>query len=247
MGSEKAVEMTEVNGRLVEGVVANLPMFRQASRAHLADVTRHARAVHAPRGEIVCRRNDPMPGLYAVAFGLVKLSLGDDPGDEKVLRLVGPGETFGEAVAFLERPCPVNATALTDTLLVMIPSGPLFALIERDARFARSLIASLSQRMHALVADVEASALRTGLQRVAAYLESLTEPGPALGSANVRLPATKTVIAARLGVTKETFSRLLRELSDLGLVEVTRRDIALLDRDRLAAVARGAARAAAEA
>jgi CRP-like cAMP-binding protein len=238
----KTAKMTETNGRLIEGVVANLPMFKQATRAHLADVTRSARAVHAPRGAVICRRNDPMPGLYAVAFGLVKLALGEEPGEEKVLRLVGPGETFGEAVAFLERPCPVNAIALTDTLLVMIPSGPMFALIERDARFARSLIASLSLRMQALVADVEAAALRTGLQRVAAYLESLTEPGPALGRANVRLPATKTVIAARLGVTKETFSRLLRELTDQGLVQVTRREITLLDRARLAAVARGTAR-----
>jgi CRP/FNR family transcriptional regulator len=55
------------------------------------------------------------------------------------------------------------------------------------------------------------------------------------------LPATKTGIAARLGVTKETFSRLLRELTEMGLVQVTRREITLIDRARLAAVARGTA------
>jgi len=66
-----------------------------------------------------------------------------------------------------------------------------------------------------------------------------TVPVPQVdGAAQVRLPTTKTVIASQLGVTKETFSRLLRELAQLGLITVARREIALLDRDRLAEIAR---------
>jgi CRP-like cAMP-binding protein len=226
---------------VLEGVIANLPMFRQAPRQSLAELARHAHSQQVHRGAAVCRRGDPMPGFYAVAYGMVKLALRTDAGEEKVLRLVGAGETFGEAVMFLEKPCPVDAIALADTLLVVLPAEPVFALLERDPRFARSLIASLSQRMHGLVADVEASALRGGLQRVAAYLDAhaeLCEDGAAL----VRLPTTKTVIASHLGITKETFSRLLRELAQLGLIAVARREIALLDRSGLAELARNGPR-----
>lgn len=226
--------MTAANGRLIEGLITNLPIFRQAARVHLDEVVRHARAETVSRGAAICRHGERMEGLFAVAYGLVKLALRGDAGDEKVLRLVGPGETFGEAVVFLERPCPVDAIALADSMVVIVPGAVLLALIERDSRFARGMIASLSQRMHALVADVESSALRSGVQRVAAYLESLAEPGAA--QAKVRLPATKTVIAARIGVTKETFSRLLRDLADQGLVSVSKRDIVLLDRERLTAL-----------
>jgi CRP-like cAMP-binding protein len=222
---------------VLEGVIANLPMFRQAPRQNLAELARHARSLHVHRGTAVCRRGDPMPGFYALAYGMVKLALRTDAGEEKVLRLVGPGETFGEAVMFLEKPCPVDAIALADSLLVVLPAEPVFALLERDPRFARSLIASLSQRMHGLIADVEAAALRGGLQRVAAYLDAHAERGDD-GAAQVRLPTTKTVIASHLGVTKETFSRLLRELAKLGLITVARREIALLDRARLAEIAR---------
>ena len=222
---------------VLEGVIANLPMFRQAPRQSLAELARHARSQQVSRGTAVCRRGDPMPGFYAVAYGMVKLALRTDAGEEKVLRLVGPGETFGEAVMFLEKPCPVDAVALADTLLVMLPAAPVFALLESDPRFARSLIASLSQRMHALVADVEASSLRGGLQRVAAYLDAHAESRED-GVARVRLPTTKTVIASHLGVTKETFSRLLRELAQLGLIEVARREITLLDRAGLDEIAR---------
>ena len=220
-------------------MITNLPIFRQAARAHLDEIVRHARAEPVARGAAICRRGERVEGLFALAYGLLKLTLRGDAGDEKVLRLVGPGETFGEAVVFLDRPCPVDAIALSDSMVVIVPAAPLFALIERDPRFARGMIASLSQRMHALVADVESSALRSGVQRVAAYLDSLAEPG--ITQAKVRLPATKTVIAARIGVTKETFSRLLRELADQGFVSVSKRDIVLLDRERLAALVRGGA------
>jgi CRP-like cAMP-binding protein len=219
---------------LLEGVIANMPMFRQVARPHLAELARHARVQHVRRGGTVCRRGEMMNCFFGLAYGLVKLSLRADGGDEKVLRLVGPGETFGEALVFRERPNPLDAVALADTMLVVFPSQAVNALLERDANFAKGLLSSLSERMHNLVAEVEASTLLSARQRVVAYLDSLALDG---APARVRLPATKTVIAARLGVTKETFSRLLRELANQGLISVEKREIVLRDRARLADIA----------
>lgn len=226
--------MTTLNGRLVEGVIANLPMFRQVPRPLLAELMRHAHAQHVRRGEFAARRGEHLPGLLAVAYGLVKLSLRGASREEKILRLLGPGDTFGEAVLFVERPVLVDAVALADTLLAVIPAAPLLALVERDVRFTRALLASMSQRMHALVADFEATTLHGAQERVAAYLGSLAAPGAA--AAAVRLPAAKTVIAARLGITKETLSRILRELARQGLIAVNKREITLRSCAALAAL-----------
>ncbi len=226
---------------LLEGVIANMPMFRQVARPNLAELARHARVQHVRRGGTVCRRGEMMNCFFGLAYGLVKLSLRADGGDEKVLRLVGPGETFGEALVFRERPNPLDAVALADTMLVVFPAQAVNALIERDPNFARGLLSSLSERLHNMVAEVEASTLLSARQRVVAYLDSLAANGAA---GRVRLPATKTVIAARLGVTKETFSRLLRELANQGLIAVDKRDIVLRDRPRLAEIAHPSAPAA---
>ena len=86
--------------------------------------------------------------------------------------------------------------------------------------------------MHNLVEEIEAGTLLSARQRIASYLLALTA-----SAGHVRLPVTKTLIASHLGVTKETFSRLLREFADHGLIVVDNRDIALNDRARLAAVA----------
>jgi CRP-like cAMP-binding protein len=222
------------NGGVAAGVLANLPMFRRTPRAQLAQLARQARVQHAHRGELVARAGERPSGLMAVGYGLVKLSLKGASG--KVLRLVGPGETFGEVVLFLDEPLPVDATALSDTMLVVLPAAPLLGLIDRDPAFSRALLASVCQRMHALIVDFEAATLHGARERLAAYLDALAEPG----STVAQLPAAKTVVAARLGVAKETLSRLLHQFAEEGLIAVQRRSITLLDRERLAAAARGA-------
>lgn len=223
---------------LLEGVIANMPLFRTVARPQLAELARHARVQHVRRGATICRRGEMLNCFFGVAYGLVKLALRADGGEEKVLRLVGPGETFGEALVFRERPNPLLAMALSDSMLVVFPGPVVIGLIEHDPGFARGLLANLSERMHNLVAEVEASTLLSARQRVAAYLESL-----AAENGRARLPATKTVIAARLGVTKETFSRLLREMANQGLIEVEKRDIVLRNRAGLAQMAQGNAHA----
>lgn len=214
-----------------------MPMFRQVARPQLAELARHARVQHVRRSATVCRKGETLNCFFGVAYGLVKLALRADSGEEKVLRLVGSGETFGEALVFRERPNQLDAVALADTMLVVFPTQAVVALLEHDTNFARGLLSSLSERMHELVAEVEASTLLSARQRVASYLESLAADQ---SGDRARLPATKTVIAARLGVTKETFSRLLRELANQALIEVEKRDILLRDRAGLAAIARGA-------
>jgi len=223
--------------RLALGVLARVPLFQQVSRQHFAEVVRQARTLHYGRGQIVARRGELVPGLLAVAYGMVKLTLRGASGAERVLRLVGPSQTFGEVALFRQQPLPLDAVAVVDTGLVLVPAATLLALIDSDAHFARGLVASLCQRIHAMVSDFEAVSMHGATERLAAYLQSLADSPQA---ASVTLPAAKKLIAARLGMTKETFSRALRELARDGLVRVAGRNIALLDRERLARAGHGA-------
>ena len=215
-------------------LLAELPIFRRTPRLVLAELARKSRIQDAPAGAIVVRRGERLPGLMVIGYGLVKLTLKGET--ERVLRLVGPGETFGEAALFLEQPIQVDVTALADAELIIVPADALLLLFDRDPRFARGLLASLCQRLHALVADFEAATVPRARERLAAYVGSLVDQG----QATAQLPAAKGVIASRLGMTKETFSRLLRAFINEGLITVAKREIRLLDRAALDAVARGA-------
>ena len=110
---------TNGNGRdprLIEGVISNLPLFRDVGRSHVVLVASYARIEHCRRGALIARQGERLPGVIAVAYGLAKLVLPRRRGEEKVLRFLGANESFGEASALLDRPCPVDVVALADRL-----------------------------------------------------------------------------------------------------------------------------------
>jgi CRP-like cAMP-binding protein len=88
-----------------------------------------------------------------------------------------------------------------------------------------------------LLREIDARIGCSSAKRLAAYLESLAEPQTGSAACAIQLPVTKSALAARLGITKETMSRLLRALKDQGLIAMAGGNITILDRTRLAGIA----------
>ena len=180
------------------------------------------------------QRGDPCEGFHLVGYGQVKLAITSPQGAEKVVEVIGPGMSFGEAVMFLEKPYPVYAQALSDSLLLHVSKSAVFAEIERNPRFSLQLLGGLSRRLHGLVGDVEAYSLRSGAQRVIGYLLRDLHVLEAQGNrGEVTLPIGKGVIASRLNLTPQHFSRILHELTARGLIAVEGRKVIITDLDRL--------------
>ena len=229
-------------GVAVREVLAGLALFSQLDPEHLDLVHAGTRQRRLARGEVLFHAGDPCTAFFCVASGQVKLTLSAPDGGEKVLEIISAGETFGEAVMFAGRPYPVSAIALLGTELLTIPATVVLDLVAGDPIFARRMLAGMSVRLHTMINDVEAISLRTGTQRVVGLLLALAGDrsadragGPV--PVTVTLGAGKAVLASRLNLTPETFSRSLRELSAAGLIAVRGRQIVLLDRAGLAAAA----------
>lgn len=215
----------------VVDVLARLPLFSQVPGDQLAVLAVASRAVRLARGEVLFHRGEECAGFFVVLTGQVKLAVTSADGNEKVLEIISPGETFAEGVMFADRPYPVTATGLAAGTLLAVPRQAVLDLIDAEPTFARRMLAGMSVRLHTMVADVSAMALTTATQRVIGFL--LAQPG--VGEGRVRLPAGKAVVASRLSLTPETFSRVLRLLVDERLVQVHGRDVALLDVTALSA------------
>lgn len=214
----------------VQAFLANLPLFKEMDATELDRIARGTREVHAARGEVLFRKGDACEGFHLVVYGQVKLAFTSLNGVDKVVELMGPGQSFGEAVMFTERPYPVYSQALADTMLLYIAKGVVFEEIERDPAFARKMIGGLSRRLHGLVSDLESYTLHSGMQRVIGYLlRDEPEKGNHAAPLNVALPSSKLVIASRLNLTPEHFSRILHDLAEAGLIRVEGRSITLLD------------------
>lgn len=216
-------------------ILSRLPLFQELSPTQLAKLEPACRERRLSKGSMLFQKGDPAKGFFVVVFGQIKLAFPSAQGNEKVVQIVGPRQSFGEAVMFLDLPCPVFAEALLDSLLLQIGSGPVFDLLETDPLFARRMLAGLSMRLHSLVQDVETYSLRSSAQRVVGYLlqHCPQNEGACEGSFDISLPTSKQVIASRLNLTPETLSRIFHDLTANGLIAVSGKQITINDAKRL--------------
>ena len=218
----------------VQAFLANTPLFKELAADELERIAAGTREVRAERAQILFHRGDPALGFHIIVYGQVKLAFTSPRGDEKVVELLGPGQSFGEAVMFMERPHVVSAQTLADSMLLYVNREIVFEELARDAKFVRRIIAGLSRRLHHLMGDLETYSLHSGTQRVIGYLLRDSDDDTAPGSPlEVILPAAKGVIASRLNLTQEHFSRILHELTERRLIEVRGRSILIADVARL--------------
>jgi CRP-like cAMP-binding protein len=210
-------------------------MFSEMNAAELDRIALNTLPVHVEKGQTVCHTGDPCTGFHVVVYGQVKLGFTSPQGVEKVVEIVRPGQSFGEALMFLDAPYIVFAQALADSMLLHVARHAVLDELGRDPGFARRMLSGLAQRLHGLVRDVEAYTLRSSHERVIGYL--LAEaPEDANGeAAEVHLSAGKSVIASRLNMTPEHFSRILHELGNDGVIEIQGRTVRIPDLGRLRA------------
>jgi CRP/FNR family transcriptional regulator, dissimilatory nitrate respiration regulator len=210
--------------------LARLPLFNDMAPAELDRIAEKTTELRVERGDTIFRRGDPCIGFHIVIYGQVKLAFVSPQGDEKVVEIIGPGQSFGEALMFMGKPYIVSAQALADTLLLHVAQSVVFDGLEHDAGFARKMLAGMSRRLHGLIGDIESNSLRSGTQRVIGYL---LKGEPHGDGDNLTLDVGKAVIASRLNLTPEHFSRILHDLADKQLIKVNGRKITILDVEKL--------------
>jgi CRP-like cAMP-binding protein len=220
------------HGINIEALLARVPLFNELENAEIARLARGSRELIAARGDILFHKGDTPTGFYLIVYGQVKLAFTSSHGSEKVVDILAQGKTFGEAVMFMDKPFMVYAQALTESLLLHISKTAILDELDRDPRLGRKMIAGLAMRLHHLMTDVESYSLHSGRQRIIGYLLRDNPDDDAKGI-TITLPTNKGIIASRLNLTQEHFSRILHELSEKGLIAVAGRNIHIPDVDRL--------------
>lgn len=217
----------------IENFLTNLSMFGQLDKAAIERLTEGTTEVDAPRETLIFRRGDPCTGLYLLVFGQAKLSLETTRGDEKVVDLIGPGMSFGEAAMFLEKPYLVTAQTLADSKLLHVAKDVVLNEVRENPDFSERVIEVICRHLYQGTVDLESYTLRSGTERVVDFLLNHELHTRFNGALRVTLPAKKGIIASRLNLTHEHFSRILHELMNKRLIEVDGRQVCISDIGRL--------------
>ncbi len=197
-------------------VLLRLPMFNGLDSAIVRTVLAEAHVRRYSKDKLLFSQDDPAIAFYVVFSGWVKLFRLSESGHEAVIALVGPAESFAEAAMFDSGLYPVNAGVVENARMLVVPAKPFLARLHDDPGLCFQIMGAMSQWLRRFVQDVEQLTAHTTSERLADFLLKLC-PHQQSGPTTIHLPTDKSLIAGRLGMQPETFSRSLAKLRPLGV------------------------------
>lgn len=209
-------------------MLRGIALFADLPPGQIDMLARGACVRQLARGLIIYRSGETASEVHCVLSGHVKRTTEPQGNDDTVLDLIYPGQMFGETELIAGRPRISFAIAAETTRLLCIGSKTFSELLQSTPQLSTRLLAGLARRQLEMESDTLASRSMDGHQRLLDYL--LQQSGGLSArdqETQLYLPSTKRLIAARLGMTPETFSRCLRSLAEDDLLTVQGRTIRL--------------------
>ena len=211
-------------------------LFTALEPGQFQKVIDSTRVVRLNDGQRLFDHGQPARHFFYLRTGQLKLFRSSPSGGEKIIEIVQPRETFAQAVMFMEPSggYPVSAEAIEPSVLLGFDSEVMRSVLRESVDTCFRVLASLSHRLRQQVDEIEKLTLHPAISRVAGYLVAQV-PGDVPLSPEIHLTAPKNVIASRLGIQPETFSRVASRLMKDDLICVQGQYIVLLDVEGLRA------------
>jgi CRP/FNR family transcriptional regulator, dissimilatory nitrate respiration regulator len=209
------------------------PLFSGLDAENINYFASHGHVKNYTKGSDLFAMGDRAEAFFFILDGWIKLYRMTREGEEVIINVFAPGETFAEAAVFspLQR-YPVNAQAVEDTTVLEIPRQLFVDKIRENSDLALMMLGSISARQRLLVQQIEQLTAKNAPQRIGTFLLRLC-PAQQKKNVIVNLPYDKSLIARRLNIQPETFSRALTQLKPHG-VSMAKRQITIKDTDHLA-------------
>jgi CRP/FNR family transcriptional regulator, dissimilatory nitrate respiration regulator len=216
-------------------------LFSDLNDSDLSTLSRLAVNRQSPRDATIFREGREAQGFFILLAGSVKLTKSSPDGKEYILRLVNPGETFGEAAVLAEAGYPATAIALEDCQTLYFPKADFLHLLTISPTLARNMLATVSRLLFHLTRQLEDLSLKEVSSRLARYIleQCLEIHGRIDAGLTFDLAITKTHLASYLGTISETLSRTLARLKNLGAIAEDKGRITITDPSLLQNIARG--------
>lgn len=191
-----------------------LPLFSGLPEEMIQRLLGNAIVRTHPRGTVLFVQGDPAAYFYVIFSGWVKLYRLNEKGDEAIVEIFGLGESFAEGAMHGAGKYPVCGETVSECRLLEIPTDAFRRMIQSAPDLAINMLGSMAIRLKGFVRRTEQSHSMSAAQRVASFLLKFCPSTES--STTIHLPYDKLLIAGRLGMKPETFSRAMAKLREVG-------------------------------
>ncbi|TVP13271.1 Crp/Fnr family transcriptional regulator [Shewanella sp. KCT] len=171
--------------------------------------------------------------FYLVIQGHLQLYRTSLQGQDKVIEVVREGRTFAEALMFSRQASyPVSAQAVSHCTLVSFDSEGYLAMLRGNPDACIAIMAEMSVRLRKDINEVELLSVQNAQSRLLLFLlRNMQKIGDNQGRVELDIP--KRVLASRLSIQPETFSRLMKKMVTEGIIGESRGAIDIKDLGKL--------------
>ncbi len=204
-------------------MLSDTPLFSALTPEHLRLISGHGVSRTYPKNLVLIHEGDRSDSLYVIVSGKVKVYVSDKDGKEAMLNIQGPGEYFGELALIDASPRSASVMTLEESHLIVVSRAAFQRCISEHPTIAVELIGLLAQRIRTLTENVKNLALLDVYGRVAHTLLKMASDQD--GQLVIEQRLTHQDIAHMVGASREMVSRIMKDLSSGGYIQVKNRKI----------------------
>jgi len=215
-------------------IIINLPLFGSLDPDQLQQVNLHSHKCTLKSGQFLFHQGDECHEFFILKSGIIKLFRLTLTGNEKVIEIIRPGQSFAEAIMFMgeNSKYPIHAVSLSHSEIISVNAHHYRQILSQSVEICFNMMGYMSVRMHKLLEEVDRLTLHNATFRIANFLLELQKTQNNHSNL-IKLDISKQVVASQLAIKPETFSRILKQLSNKKIILVKENAIHLLDEPKL--------------
>lgn len=212
---------------IIENTLRSCQLFVGLPTSDVAAIASFAVPKNLDKGDYLFHEGDRSEGFYIVQKGAINVHRVSAAGKEQVIHLFRPIESFAEGSLATEAGYPADARATEPTTVLLVPKIEFIELLRKRPELALRMLGSMSQHLRVLVGLLDDLTLKDMETRLANWLLKRCPRSVGDGAVEIKLDRTKRVLAAEMGTTSETLSRMLAKFRDQNLLRVKGNTITL--------------------
>ena len=185
------------------------------------------------KGDIIYREGNRPGGVFCVSTGIVKhYKVGID-GKEQILRFSKKGDLFGFRSVLSEEPACTTTRAIEDVILCLVPSKSFVEMIHENSNFSMKIMQLSCKELREANQYILDIAQKNVRERLAEVLLLLHRDFGTDNNGILQIFLTREELAGMVGTATESVIRLLSEFNKDNLIELNRRNIKILEFEKL--------------
>ncbi len=211
-----------------------IPLFSELKEDELINLTKVSVRQTFKKDNMVLIEEEVGSTMFIILKGRVKISRISDEGREVILSILVDGDFFGEMAILDGQTRSANAITLEDTEMLIIRRENFLQMLHDYPQIAINLLKELAHRLRRSDSQIKSLSLQNALGRVASTLLRIADDSGIIKQGIVEIPhlPPQQDLANMAGTSRETISRVIKTLGQLGYVKKEGSKLLILDYDR---------------